>query len=108
MIDSDMQLTNGASGEIHIVLDTSEAGDSETGISDDLKLWLGSHLGEDDEPTVWLVSNDSRDRHKRVTDGSTDRMWSISTARLRAICDMVDAMHKVGRDQFRIAGCGDE
>jgi hypothetical protein len=27
-------------------------------------------------------------------------MFSVSTNRLRHICDMIDAMHKVGNDQF--------
>ncbi|CAB4146872.1 hypothetical protein UFOVP496_52, partial [uncultured Caudovirales phage] len=44
--------------------------------------------------------NDSRDRHQRVTDGASDCMFSVSTKRLRHICDMIDAMHKVGDDQF--------
>jgi len=57
-------------------------------------------MGEDNEPTVWLVVNDSRDRHQRTTDGMTDCMFSVSTKRLRHICDMIDAMHKVGNDQW--------
>jgi hypothetical protein len=104
MIDEDQQGTNGGTGEIHLELDTTDVGDSPTGIKHDLKLWLGDHLGEDDEPTVWLVAEDSRDRHNRTTDGSSHQMWSISTARLRSICDMIDAMHKVGLDQFKAGG----
>ena len=92
---------NNTTGEIHIVLDTTDAGDSYTGIKNDLKVWLGGNsMGEDNEPTVWLVVNDSRDRHQRVTDGASDCMFSVSTKRLRHICDMIDAMHKVGNDQW--------
>ena len=92
---------NKCHGEIHVVLDTTHAGDSCTGIQNDLKVWLGGNsMGEDNEPTVWLVVNDARDRHQRVTDGASDCMFSVSTKRLRHICDMIDAMHKVGNDQW--------
>jgi hypothetical protein len=92
---------NKCHGEIHVVLDTTDAGDSCTGIQNDLKVWLGGNsMGEDNEPTVWLVVNDARDRHQRVTDGASDCMFSVSTKRLRHICDMIDAMHKVGNDQW--------
>jgi hypothetical protein len=92
---------NNTTGEIHIVLDTTDVGDSATGITNDLKVWLGGNsMGEDNEPTVWLVVNDSRDRHQRTTNGMTDCMFSVSTKRMRHICDMIDAMHKVGNDQW--------
>jgi len=104
MIDEKQTGTNGTTGEIHIVLGTTDVGDSPTGITHDLKLWLGNCIGEDDDPTAWFVAEDSRDRHSHVTDGSSHQMWSISTARLRAICDMIDAMHRVGRDQFLVGG----
>ena len=93
--------SNNTTGEIHIVLDTTDVGDSATGITNDLKVWLGGNsMGEDNEPTVWLVVNDSRDRHQRTTNGMTVCMFSVSTKRLRHICDMIDAMHKVGNDQW--------
>tara|TARA_R110000868_G_scaffold15696_3_gene71610 strand:+ start:2870 stop:3184 length:315 start_codon:yes stop_codon:yes gene_type:complete len=96
-----MKNGNNTTGEIHIVLDTTDVGDSATGITNDLKIWLGGNsMGEDDEPTVWLVVNDSRDRYQRTTNGMTDCMFSVSVKRLRHICDMIDAMHKVGNDQF--------
>jgi hypothetical protein len=104
MIDENQTGTNGTTGEIHIVLGTTDVGDSPTGVTHDLKLWLGDSIGEDDEPTAWFVAEDSRDRHNRTTDGSSHQMWPISTARLRSICDMIDAMHKVGRDQFLVGG----
>ncbi len=93
---------NKCHGEIHIVLDTTDVGDSATGITNDLKVWLGGNsMGEDTEPTVWLVVNDSRDRHHRTTDGMNDCMFSVSTKRLRHICDMIEAAHNVGLDQWR-------
>lgn len=96
-----MKFTSPNNGEIHIVLHTTDVGDSFTGITNDLKVWIGGNsMGMDDEPTVWLVVNDSRDRHQRVTNGESDCMFCVSTARLRKICDMIDAMHKVGDDQF--------
>jgi hypothetical protein len=96
-----MKNGNNTTGEIHIVLHTTDVGDSFTGITTDLKVWIGGNsMGEDNEPTVWLIVNDSRDRHQRVTNGELDCMFCVSTARLRHICDMIDAMHKVGNDQF--------
>ena len=92
---------NNTTGEIHIVLDTTDEGDSYTGIKKDLKVWLsGNSMGEDNTPTVWIVINDSRDRHQRVTDGASDCLFSVSTKRLRHICYMIDAMWNVGNDQF--------
>lgn len=92
---------NNCTGEIHIVLDTSDAGDSPTGKTNDLKVWIGGpHMGEDDEPTVWITVNDSRDRYERVTDGENDCMFSVSVKRLRNILDMIDAMERVGDDQW--------
>ncbi len=92
---------NNTSGEIHIILDTSDVGDSPTGVQHDLKVWLGGDsMGEDESPTMWLVVNDSRDRHTRVTEGESDCMFSVSTARLRQLCDMIDAMHAVGLQQW--------
>lgn len=92
---------NNTSGEINIVLDTTDVGDSPTGRQNDLKVWLGGNsMGEDEQPTIWLVVNDTRDRHGRETDGESDCMFSVSTERMRQLCDLVDAMHKVGLQQW--------
>ena len=48
---------NKCRGEIHVVLGTTDVGDSPTGRRFDLKVWLGGlELGGDDEPTVWSRS----------------------------------------------------
>lgn len=92
---------NRCDGEIHVVLGTTDVGDSPTGRRLDLKVWLGGmSMGDDEEPTVWLTVNDVRDRYRRTTDGESDAMFSVSVARLRRICDMIDAAHKVGLDQW--------
>ena len=94
--------SNNCDGNIHVVLDTSDAGDSPTGQRLDLKVWIGGmEMGSDDEPTIWITVNDEKDRHHRVTDGSSDAMFCVSVARMRRICDMVESMHKVGLDQWR-------
>lgn len=94
--------TNNTHGQIHVVLDTSDAGDSYTGKKMDLKVWIGGcTIGNADGPLVWLTVNDARDRHKRTTDGEDDCMFCVSIERLRNLCDMIEAMHKVGNDQFK-------
>lgn len=93
---------NKCHGEINVVLDTTDVGDSPTGRRFDLKVWFGGlDLGGDDEPTVWFTVNDERDRYHRNTDGDCDCMFNVSVARLRRICDMIEASHKVGLDQWK-------
>lgn len=92
----DRNATNNIRGELHVHLDRSELDEENPDV--DLIAWFeGPTLGDDmKEPCVWLTV-------KRIEEplGSSDAMFRVSIAKLRALCDMAEAMHKVGDLQWK-------
>ena len=87
---------NNIHGEIHVVLDRSELDDDLPSV--DLIAWFdGPSLGDDmKDPAIWLTV-------KRAEEplGSSDSMFRVSIARMRALLAMAEAMHKVGDQAWK-------
>jgi hypothetical protein len=92
----DRNATNNIVGELHVHLDRSELDCEQPDV--DLIAWIeGATLGDDmKEPCVWLTVKRVEEPH-----GSSDAMFRVSIAKLRALCDMAEAMHKVGDLQWK-------
>lgn len=90
------QPTNNIHGEIHVVIDRSDINDELPAV--DLIAWFeGPQLGDDTkDPAIWLTV-------KRTDEplGSSDYMFCISIARMRAMLAMAEAMHKVGDQAWK-------
>lgn len=83
--------TNGIIGELHVHLDRSELDEESPDV--DLIAWFeGPTFGDDmKEPYIWLTVKRVEEPH-----GSSDAMFRVSIATLRALCDMADSMNKAG------------
>jgi hypothetical protein len=94
----DKNATNNIVGEIHVHLDRSELDDSNPDV--DLIAWFeGATLGDDmNDPCIWLTVKRVEEPH-----GRSDAMFRVSIAKLRAICNMAEAMHGVGDLQWKDA-----
>lgn len=95
--------TNGITGDLRIYL---ERYDIEVDAPElDLIVWFeGCGIGSNDNPDILFTV-------KRTTEdeGDSDAIFSVSIKRLRALCDLAEAMHKVGRQQWaeRLGGDAD-
>jgi hypothetical protein len=88
--------TNKIFGEIHVALDRFDLDEDKPAV--DLIAWMeGPTLGDDTkDPSIWLTV-------KRADSpiGDSDAMFMVSIARMRALLDMAEAMHKVGDDGWK-------
>jgi len=83
--------TNGITGDLRIHLDRYDIEVDAPAV--DLIAWFeGFDLGSNDEPDIVFTV-------KRTTqeEGNSDSMFAISVKRLRALCDVAEAMHKLGK-----------
>lgn len=88
-------MSNNINGELHVHLDRFDIDAENPAV--DLIAWFEGHtLGDDTNPYIWLTV-------KRVDQplGSSDAMFRVSTARMRRLLDMAEAMHKVGDDGWK-------
>ena len=88
--------TNNIKGEIHVHLDRFDL-DADLPEVDLIAWFEGPTLGDDmRDPAIWLTV-------KRVDQpiGSSDAMFLVPISKLRALCNMAEAMHSVGDLQWR-------
>ena len=86
--------TNGITGDLRVYLERCDLDVDAPAV--DLIAWFeGVGLGSDEEPDILFTV-------KRTTEeeGDSDSLFGISVKRLRALCDLAEAMHKVGRQQW--------
>jgi hypothetical protein len=60
----------------------------------------GSEAGCDDEADLTFIVRTVDEDGKEIKDDRSSPLFIVSVARLRRLCDMAEAMHKVGNDQW--------
>jgi hypothetical protein len=91
--------SNNMRGEVHIVLDICDF------VADQpnrhlVAVFGGQDCATNDEPDLTLSVKAVDEEGREIKDDVYSPLFIVSVARLRRLCDMAEAMHKVGLDQW--------
>jgi hypothetical protein len=91
--------SNNMSGAMEIVLDVYDQEHEQP--DRHLVAWFhGRDAGCSDEPDVTFIIRAVDEDGKEIKDDRNSPLFIVFLARLRRLCDMAEAMHKVGCDQW--------
>ena len=91
--------TNRMDGNIHIILDVYDQEHEQP--DRQLVVWVdGSDAGVMDNAELTFIVRTVDEDGNEIKNDLAAPLFAVSVARLRRLCDMAEAMHKVGCDQW--------
>jgi hypothetical protein len=91
--------SNNMRGEVEITLDVYDQEHEQP--DRQLVAWFhGRDAGDSDNADVTFIVRTVDENGNEIKDDRSSPLFIVSVARLRRLCDMAEAMHKVGLDQW--------
>jgi hypothetical protein len=91
--------SNNMSGTINVILDVYDQEDEQP--DRQLVAWFyGRDAGCNDTSDLTFIVRTVDEDGNEIKDDRSSPLFIVSVARLRRLCDMAEAMHKVGNDQW--------